>query len=207
MFGTIELAGSALGLVPPGREPVFGRGIVADDVIVLLYSSGLHANGASLARLVASHQAEGLGARLPGGRTFGDALLDPTLIYASFVRALLDSPVVPKFMNAITGHGFLKIMRTPVPARYVVTELPPVPEVLQFIVADRKMSPTEAYSTLNMGAGYVVVVPPDSAAETVQIAEAAGYGAIVAGHVEAGPRSLVIPELGVSFADEDMRLS
>ncbi len=110
-------------------------------------------------------------------------------------------------MNAITGHGFLKIMRTPLAARYVVTELPPVPEVLQFMVADRKMSPAEAYSTLNMGAGYVVVVPEESVAETVEIAQEAGHSATVAGHVEPGPRSLIIPELDVSFADEDMRLS
>jgi phosphoribosylformylglycinamidine cyclo-ligase len=41
----IELAGSALGLVPPGRQPVFGDGIAPEDVIVLLPSSGLHANG------------------------------------------------------------------------------------------------------------------------------------------------------------------
>lgn len=204
---TIELGGSGLGLVPPGREPVLGRHVAPGDVIVLLHSSGLHANGASLARAVAADQPGGLGARLPSGRAFGDALLDPSLLYASFVRALLESQVVPKFMNAITGHGFLKIMRTPLPARYVVTELPPVPEVLQFMATDRKMSPAEAYSTLNMGAGYVVVVPAGSVAETVEIAQETGHGATVAGHVESGPRSLIIPELDVSFADEDMRLS
>jgi phosphoribosylformylglycinamidine cyclo-ligase len=204
---TIELAGSALGVVPANREPVLGRKVAVGDAIVLLRSSGLHANGASLARLVASHQAGGLGTKLPSGRSFGDALLDPTLLYAPFVRALLDSSVVPKFMNAITGHGFLKIMRTPLAARYVITELPPVPEVLQFIVDDRKMSPTEAYSTLNMGAGYVVVSSSEDAGEVVRIAEATGYSAIIAGHVEAGPRSLAIPQLEVSFADEDMQLS
>ncbi len=203
----IELAGSALGIVPAGREPVLGRGVAVGDVIVLLLSSGLHANGASLARAVAANQPSGLNATLPSGRTFGDALLEPTLLYASFVRALMASPVVPKFMNAITGHGFLKIMRTPLAARYVITELPPVPEVLQFMVADRQMSAAEAYSTLNMGAGYVVVVPPDSGSETVRIAQEAGYRAMVAGQVEAGPRSLVVPDLELSFTDEDLRLS
>ena len=203
----IELAGSALGLVPPGREPVLGRDVADGDEIVLLHSTGLHANGASLARLVAGGQPDGLRTRLPSGRDFGDALLDPAPLYAAFVRALLATPVVPKFMNAITGHGFLKIMRTPLAARYVITSLPPVPEVLTFIVNDRGMSPSEAYSTLNMGAGYVVVVPAGSAAETARVAEESGYQALVAGHVERGPRSLVIPELDVSFTDEDMRLS
>jgi phosphoribosylformylglycinamidine cyclo-ligase len=45
--GAIELAGSALGLVPPGRAPVLGRDIAAGDKIILVPSSGLHANGAS----------------------------------------------------------------------------------------------------------------------------------------------------------------
>jgi len=55
--------------------------------------------------------------KLPSGRTLGEALLDPTVLYASFVRELLGSAVVPKFLNGITGHGFLKIMRAPVAAR------------------------------------------------------------------------------------------
>ena len=72
--------------------------------------------------------------KLPNGRTLGDALLDPTLLYASFVRELLGTAVVPKFLNGITGHGFLKIMRAPVAARYEITSVPAVPEVLQFLV-------------------------------------------------------------------------
>jgi phosphoribosylformylglycinamidine cyclo-ligase len=204
---SIELAGSALGMVPPGREPVLGRDVATGDMILLLRSSGLHANGASLARLVASDHLDGLAALLPSGRTFGDALLDPTLLYASFVRVLLETSVKPKFMNAITGHGFLKIMRTPLAARYVITKLPPVPEVLQFIVDERKMSPSEAYSTLNMGAGFVVVVSPEDVDATLDAAQASGHEAIVAGHVEKGPRSLAITELDLLYADEDMQLS
>lgn len=202
----IELAGSAVGLVPAGREPVLGRDISAGDTILILHSSGLHTNGASLARRVAANQERGLNATLPSGRSFGDALLDPTALYVSFVRDLLASPVVPRFMNAITGHGFLKIMRTPLDVRYVITALPPVPEVLQFMVDDREMSAAEAYSTLNMGAGYVVVVPPEGIDEAMRIAAATGHDALVAGYVEPGPRSLVIPELDLSYGGEDMRL-
>jgi phosphoribosylformylglycinamidine cyclo-ligase len=204
---SIELAGSALGVVPAGREPILGRDVSVGDVIVLLRSSGLHANGASLARRVAASQPDGLAAAMPSGRTFGEALLDPTILYASFVRALLETSVRPTFMNAITGHGFLKIMRTPLAARYTITKLPPVPEVLQFIVDDRKMSPSEAYSTLNMGAGFVVVVPPGDVDATVDVAQATGQEAIVAGHVDGGPRSLAIPELDLFYADDAMRLS
>ena len=57
----IELAGSAVGLVPSG-SPILGAELADGDEIVLVDSSGLHANGASLARRIA--------AQLPGGYGF-----------------------------------------------------------------------------------------------------------------------------------------
>jgi len=202
----IELAGSALGLVPPGRRPVFGDGIAPGDKIVLLTSSGLHANGASLARRVAGGLPGRWLTELPGGRHLGAALLDPTLIYASFVRALLASQVVPVFLNGITGHGFLKIMRAPVEVRYEITELPQVPEVLQYLVDRLGMGPAEAYSTLNMGAGFVVIIRPGDVDETVRIAHEAGHGVVVAGEVVEGSRAVAIRSLGVEYADDDFQI-
>jgi phosphoribosylformylglycinamidine cyclo-ligase len=204
--GTIELAGSALGVVPAGRRPVFGNDIATGDKIVLLPSSGLHANGASLARHAAAQLPAGLLTELPSGRHLGDALLDPTLIYAPFVRGLLASPVVPKFLNGITGHGFLKIMRADVAARYEITALPEVPEVLRFLANQLGMPTSEAYSTLNMGAGYVVIVSPEGAAETLRVARATGHSALVAGHVAEGQRALTIPSLGIEYRDDDFQL-
>jgi phosphoribosylformylglycinamidine cyclo-ligase len=207
MADAIELAGSALGVVPPGREPVFGAGIAPGDKIVLLASSGLHANGASLARRVAAGLPAGWLTELPGGRTLGDALLDPTVIYARFVRGLLASRVVPVFLNGITGHGFLKIMRAGTDVRYEITAVPEVPEVLQFLVDAAGMGTAEAYSTLNMGAGYVVIVRPGDADETVRIAGEAGLSALVAGEVVAGRRALSIGPLGVEYRDDDYQLT
>jgi phosphoribosylformylglycinamidine cyclo-ligase len=200
------LAGSALGLVPAGRRPVFGSDIAIGDKILLLPSTGLHANGASLARRVASQLPAGLLTELPSGRQLGDALLDPTRIYASFVRELLVSPVVPKFLNGITGHGFLKIMRADVAARYEITAVPPVPEVLQFLVESLGMPVSEAYSTLNMGAGYVVIVSPEDAGEALRVAWATGHDALVAGEVVEGQRALAIPSLGIEYRDDDFQL-
>jgi phosphoribosylformylglycinamidine cyclo-ligase len=202
----IELAGSALGVVPVGRQPVFGNDIAAGDKIVLLPSSGLHANGASLARRAAAQLPAGLLTELPSGRHLGDALLDPTLIYAPFVRGLLASPVVPKFFNGITGHGFLKIMRADMAMRYEITALPEVPEVLQFLVDRLGMPPSEAYSTLNMGAGYVVIVRPDDVDKTLQVARSTSHEALVAGEVFEGPRTLAIPSLGIEYHDDDFQL-
>ena len=204
--GAIELAGSALGLVPPGRAPVLGTDIAAGDKILLLPSSGLHANGASLARRVAAQLPMRLLTELRSGRHLGDALLDPTRIYASFVRELLASPVVPKFLNGITGHGFLKIMRAEMAARYEITVLPPVPEVLQYLVDQLEMSAAEAYSTLNMGAGYVAIVSPEDADEALRVARKTGHNALLAGDVVEGDRALAIPSLGIEYRDDDFQL-
>ena len=56
----IELAGSAIGLVPAEWGPILGDELRAGDAIVLVDSSGLHANGASLARSVADKLPDGL---------------------------------------------------------------------------------------------------------------------------------------------------
>lgn len=206
MPDAIELAGSALGLVPQGRCPVLGSDIAVGDKILLLPSSGLHANGASLARRVASEQPAGLLTELPSGRHLGDALLDPTRIYASFVRGLLASEIAPKFLNGITGHGLLKVMRADAGVRYEIHDLPQVPEVLQHLVDRLEMPPAEAYSTLNMGAGYVAIVSPEDADDALRVARETGHDALLAGEVVEGERALTIPALGIEYRDDDLRL-
>src|SRR5579884_279089 len=59
----IELAGCAVGAVPEGHRPVLGDALEPGDEIVFVASSGLHANGASLARRIAAQLPEGYGAR------------------------------------------------------------------------------------------------------------------------------------------------
>src|ERR1700734_1893027 len=46
----LDLVGTAIGALPPGRDPVDGSGVRSGDVIIGLPSSGLHSNGYSLAR-------------------------------------------------------------------------------------------------------------------------------------------------------------
>src|ERR1700761_2892695 len=106
----IELAGSAVGVVPGGR-PILGAELTDGDEIVLVDSSGLHANGASLARRIATELPGGYDFALTDGTTFGEALLTPSVIYVPLVRALLEADVAVHYLSHITGHGFLKLMR------------------------------------------------------------------------------------------------
>ena len=73
-------------------------------------------------------------------------------------------------------------------------------------LASARMGAGEAYSTLNMGAGYVVIVRADDADETLRIARSAGYEGLVAGEVVAGRRALAIRPLGVEYSDDDFQL-
>jgi len=203
----IELAGAAVGAVPAGRSPILGERLGPGDEIVLVASSGLHANGASLARLVAGRLPEGYAAELPGGVTLGAALLEPSVMYVPLVAALLQDDVRLTYISHVTGHGLLKLMRPREPLTYRIERLPEVPEVLGFLVAQAGLDAHAAYSTFNMGAGYALYCAAGEGARIARIAERLGLSAAVAGRVEEGPRQVILEPVGVRFSGEELELS
>jgi phosphoribosylformylglycinamidine cyclo-ligase len=202
----IELAGSAVGAVPAGRAPILGADLAPGDQIVLVSSSGLHANGASLARLVAERLPERYATPLPGGERFGEALLTPSIVYVPLVAALLQSELPVVYLSHITGHGLLKLMRPAAQLSYRIDALPPVPEVLRFLADQAQLSAEAAYSTFNMGAGYAVYCREGSAERVVEAAAELGFEALLAGEVEQGPRQVRLEPLGVSYGGERLEL-
>jgi phosphoribosylformylglycinamidine cyclo-ligase len=203
----IELAGSAIGVVPGRRGPILGEKLTAGDEIVLVDSNGLHANGSSLARMIAGRLDQGYRTPLPSGRTFGEALLDRSAIYVGLVKALLASDIDIRYLSHITGHGLLKLMRPRRELTYVITTLPAVPEVLAFLVERARMSPSAAYSTFNMGCGFAVYCVGGSGQRVVGVASEVGLTAHVAGAVAAGPRRVVLDQIGVEFGGGDLDLA
>ncbi len=202
----IDLAGSAVGVVPGGVEPLLGAALAPGDEIVLVASSGLHANGASLAREVADGLPEGLRHRLVGGREFGDALLDESVIYVRLVERLLAAGVGVHYLSHVTGHGLRKLMRADRDLTYRVDRLPEVPEVLSFLAGAARLSPREAYGTLNMGVGFAIFCAPGAGAAAVSLAGELGHPALVAGRVEAGPRRVVLGPIGAEYESEELEL-
>jgi phosphoribosylformylglycinamidine cyclo-ligase len=208
----IELAGAAVGAVPAGRAAILGEQLGAGDEIVLVASSGLHANGASLARLVASRLPEGYATELPedsssSATTFGEALLEPSLMYVALVAALLEEDVELTYLSHITGHGLLKLMRPANSLTYRIERLPPVPSVLSFLVANAGLDAQAAYSTFNMGAGYALYCAGGHGERIVRVAERLGLSALVAGSVQEGPRQVILEPVGVRFAGDELELS
>jgi phosphoribosylformylglycinamidine cyclo-ligase len=203
----LELAGSAVGIVPQGRGPILGEGLEVEDEIVLVQSAGLHANGASLARMVAGQLERGYETPLPSGRSFGEALLDRSVMYVALVRALLAAGVEVHYLSHITGHGLLKLMRPARELAYRITRLPPVPEVLDFLVHEAGLTSAAAYSTFNMGAGFAVYCAPGAGTRVVELAGACGLEAWVSGAVEPGARQVVLEPVEVTFASDQLDLA
>jgi phosphoribosylformylglycinamidine cyclo-ligase len=203
----IELAGAAIGVVPAGRSPILGERLGAGDEIVLVASSGLHANGASLARLLAERLPDGYATPLADGQTLGEALLAPSVMYAPLVTAALERKLALSYISHVTGHGLLKLMRPQAPLTYRIEHLPPVPEVLRFLVAEAGLDAHAAYSTFNMGAGYALYCADGTGEDAVGLARELGLQALLAGRVEEGPRRVVLEPIGVTFESAELELS
>jgi phosphoribosylformylglycinamidine cyclo-ligase len=203
----IDLAASAIGTVPPGTPaPWLGTELGPGDEIVLVASTGMHTNGASLARAVAARLADGWAHKLPGGRALGDAVLDESAIYVDLVERLLAERVPVTYVSHITGHGLRKLMRPQRELAYRIDRLPQVPEVLSFLADAGSMTPRDAYGTFNMGAGLAVYCRRGSGESVVEAAGATGHAAIVAGVVEEGARKVVLGPVGIEFAAHELNL-
>lgn len=202
----IDLAASCTGIVNPKSRLSVGDDLAAGDQIVLLASSGIHANGLSLARKLVERLPDGYLTEVAPGLSYGDALLAPTVLYSPVTEALYKAGISPKYCANITGHGWRKLLRHPSQFTYRLHAVPPVPPVLKFIQEHARQDDREAYSTLNMGAGFALFVRPSEIEITLQTARALGVEALHAGAVEAGTKQVVIEPLGISFGTEDLQL-
>jgi len=204
--GRIDLAASCTGLINPKERLSVGDALAPGDAIVLLASSGIHANGLSLARKLVERLPQGWLTPISDGTPYGEALLAPTVLYSPVTEALYKAGIMPKYCANITGHGWRKLLRHPAQLTYRIHAVPPKTPVLQFIQQHAGHDDREAYSTLNMGAGFAIFVKAEDAQRTVQVAQAAGVSAMVAGTIEAGAKQLVIEPLGIRFGDDDLQL-
>ena len=202
----VDLAGACVGVIKPKDRLVLGDALAPGDRIVVLASSGIHANGLSLARAIADRLPDGYGTRLSDGSLYGEALLAPTVLYSPALRALREAGVTPHYFSNITGHGWRKVMRARRPLRYRIERLPEPGPLFDFLVRHGQLDLDEAYGSLNMGAGFAVYVPEDQAEATVSAAESAGVAAWDVGVVEAADRSVILEPLDITYRGGELRL-
>ncbi len=201
----LDLVGTAIGALPPGREPVDGSRVSPGDVILALPSSGLHSNGYSLARQ-ALFEAGGLrmASQLPGtGQRLDDALLAPTRIYVRAAAALWEAGVDPLGLVHISGGGLLNLARLAADVSYSLDELPPAPAVFALIAAAGQVPAAVMYSTFNMGTGFCVVLSPAQVPVAVDALRAAGEQPVRIGTVTDHPgRTVSLPTVALTGRGE-----
>ncbi|HTH97857.1 MAG TPA: AIR synthase related protein [Stellaceae bacterium] len=205
--GAAVLGGSSWGLIEPkGRR--IANNPKPGDAIVLLESSGIHANGITLCRRMAERLPQGYLTDIGDGRGFGEAMLAATVIYVPFINACQDAGIELKYAVNMTGHGWRKLMRLPDSLVYRIDEPGPRGRFFDFILETGLMSINEAYGTYNMGAGFAVYVSPDSVAATIAAAKACGIQAWAGGRIldDAGRKGVEISPLGIQFDGSSLNL-
>ncbi|MBI5614221.1 phosphoribosylformylglycinamidine cyclo-ligase [Candidatus Gottesmanbacteria bacterium] len=195
----IELSGSAVGIIRPKKRLIVEENLKVGDAIVLIESSGIHTNGLSMARSLASKLPKGYKMKLPSGKFFGDALLTPSHIYVKLVEQLFLKRVDIHYLSHITGHGWRKIMRAKKVFTYRIYTVPPVQEEFTFIQKHGSLSTKDMYGIFNMGTAFACFVSPKDAETVVKAAASCSLKSFVAGVVEHGSRKVVIEPLGITF--------
>ncbi len=203
---SIDLAGSAVGIINPKSRLTLGDKIKDGDAIIIIESSGIHANGISLVRKIADSLPDRYETKLPSGISLGESVLRPTHIYAKVIEKLFNKGIDIHYMSNITGHGFRKIMRAKEEFSYVVKSLPEVDELFEFIKEKSGMSDEDMYGTFNMGAGFAIILPKVEAGKACGIIKGTGFKAIKAGKVEPGEKQVIIKPLGITFKSESLNI-
>ncbi|MBI2098533.1 MAG: phosphoribosylformylglycinamidine cyclo-ligase [Candidatus Wildermuthbacteria bacterium] len=209
--GAVVLSGSAMGLVKPKERLIAADKIRHGDVIILIESSGIHANGLTMARKIADKLPDGYLTRLDDGRTYGETLLDPTPIYVPVVEDCLNRGADIHYVVNITGHGWRKLMRAKQPFAYIIENLPTQLPIFDFLQKHGPVDDREAYGNFNMGAGFALYVSQDDVRTVWDVLERYEYpnrfGAVWAGRIEqSDTRKVVIVPKGIEYSEATLNI-
>ena len=197
---TAVLSGSAVGIVKPKSRLINAANIEHGDAIVIIGSSGIHANGLTLAREIAEKLPSGYLTKLSDGRPYGEALLDPTMIYVPLVEECFKEGVEIHYAVNITGHGWRKLMRATQPFAYIMDHIPVPHPVFSFIQEHGPVDDREAYANLNMGAGFALYVRESDVAKLLSVAHSLGLSALRAGAIASSKiKKVTISPLGLEY--------
>lgn len=189
-----DLAGFAVGVVDR-KNMITGKTIAKGDVLVGIASSGIHSNGYSLVRKVFEMKKESLDKTYEslGGKSLGETLLTPTVIYVKALRTIKEGGVTIKGCSHITGGGFYENIPRMLPENAHANikvgnyEIPPIFDML---AKEGNISKEMMYNTYNMGIGMLLAVDAADADKTVALAEHAGEKAYIIGEISEGEKGI-----------------
>ncbi|HEY8277299.1 MAG TPA: phosphoribosylformylglycinamidine cyclo-ligase [Methyloceanibacter sp.] len=166
-----DLAGFAVGAVE--RERLLPRkDISADDLILALPSSGVHANGFSLVRHVVEKTSLRWKDPAPfaSGKTLGKALLTPTRIYVRQILETIRTTCAVKALAHITGGGLSENIPRVLPddlAAQIDLNSFALPPVFAWLKQKAGLDDTEMLRIFNCGIGMIVVAGKGDAASVL----------------------------------------
>ena len=190
-----DLAGYTTGIVDKAKMIDNSR-MKAGDVIIALASSGVHSNGFSLVRKVCDVENADLTSPVErlGGKSLGEALLEPTRIYVKPVLALLKEADV-KGISHITGGGFYENIPRSIPdglgAKIDRSKIRVLP-IFDLIAEAGNVSERDMFNTYNMGVGMSIVVAPEDAEKALKILRDYGEDAYIIGEIEESAEKITI---------------
>ncbi|MCI5639440.1 MAG: phosphoribosylformylglycinamidine cyclo-ligase [Lachnospiraceae bacterium] len=191
-----DLAGFAVGIVDR-KNMITGKTIAPGDVLVGIASSGIHSNGYSLVRKVFEMKRTSLERTYEslGGKSLGETLLTPTVIYVKALRSVKEGGVTIKGCSHITGGGFYenipRMLHDGVRAQ-IQADSYPIPPIFDMLAKEGDIAKEMMYNTYNMGIGMLLAVDAADADKTVELVKQSGQQAYIIGEVVAGDKGVTL---------------
>lgn len=191
-----DLAGFAVGVVDR-KDMITGKTIAKGDVLVGIASSGIHSNGFSLVRKVFDIEKTNLNKTFEslGGKTLGETLLAPTIIYVKALRSVKEGGVTIKGCSHITGGGFYenipRMLHDGVHAQ-IKADSYEIPPIFDMLAKDGDIAKEMMYNTYNMGVGMILAVDAKDADKTVELVNASGQKGFIIGEITEGEKGITL---------------
>ena len=190
-----DLAGFAVGVCDK-KDLIDGKDLKEGDVIIGIASSGVHSNGFSLVRSVFKMEKENLCTYYDElGKTLGEALLEPTIIYVKALKEVKNAGIKIKACSHITGGGFYEnVPRMLKDGTHAVIRKDSyeVPVIFKMLAKEGNVDEQVMYNTFNMGIGMMVVVDKNDVDKTISAIAKAGEKAFVIGEIKEGEKGVTL---------------
>ena len=180
-----DFAGFAVGIVDK-KDIIDQNKMQEGDVIIAMPSSGCHSNGYSLVRKVFDVENCDLNKHYDClGKTLGEALLEPTIIYVKPALAAIAAAEVHGISH-ITGGGFYENLPRCIPeglcAKIKKSDIKIHP-IFTLLQETGNIPERDMFNTYNMGVGMAMIVSKETADKAIAALKENGVDAYVIGEI------------------------
>ncbi len=179
---------TAFGVMTKPANPVTGDGITVGDTVISMRSKGFRSNGFSLIRKIMKNRfgQEWHQAPWKNDKTFGEVLLEPSLIYSPAVVHAIANDIRFKGIAHVTGGGIIGNLKRLLQINGLGADLFDLFEPHDFVRDVQRLGEIDearAYEYWNMGNGMLLIVDEDDSGRLLSSASELGYEAKTAGRI------------------------